>query len=185
MVRRNQYTFIDSCSCRTLTQVQVQGWEREFMTVLPHYPCRNPQKSALGFIRAGACSLTWLQQQQLTQDPSQQGEFAGPADYPLHRPESPTKPVAAAAEGTASPKENIAFTKDYFQTITQSLSKQCIVFQKKEVHKVVCGEWHRNRNIRTKQLRKPGKKLHSQNRMQLRTWNKHIVLKQKELEKNY
>lgn len=155
MVWRNQYIFIDSCSSRTLTQAQAQGWEQEYLAVLPHHTCA-PQKSALGFTRDGTCSMAWLQQQQLTQDP---------ANYPLHRPETPTKPVAAAAEGTASLKENTAFAKDYFQTITQSLSKQCIVFQKKEVHKVTYEEWDRNRNIRTKQLGKPAKKLHSQNRM--------------------
>lgn len=48
-------------------------------------------------------------------------------ETPTETPETPTKPVAAAAEGTASLKENTAFTKDYFQTITQSIeTMHCI-----------------------------------------------------------
>lgn len=163
MAWRNQYIFIDSCSSRTLSQHKYRG--QRMSTWLSYHTTRvllrNP---ALGFARVGACSITGLQQQQLTQDPSQQGKV-GPANYPLHRSETPTKPEAAAPEGTASLKENTSSTKNYFQTITQSLSKQCMVFQKKEVHKVTYEEWHRNRNIRTKQLGKPAKKLYSQNRM--------------------
>lgn len=45
------------------------------MTVLPHYPCRNPQKSALGFTRDGSCSLTSLQQQQLPRIPLSRGNL--------------------------------------------------------------------------------------------------------------
>lgn len=113
--------------------------------------------------------------------PSQRGRF-GAANYPLHRPETTTELVAAAAESTASHKEKARFTKGYFQTVTQSLLKQYKLVQKKEVHKVACEEWHGSRNIKTKQLGKLAKKWRSQNRMKLRTWNKYLVLKQKELE---
>lgn len=113
--------------------------------------------------------------------PSQQGKL-DPANYTLHRPETTRKVVAAATEGTASCKENTFFTKDYFQTITQSLLKQWMLFKKEEVHKDACEEWHKSRNSKTKQLGKVAKKWHSQKRMKLRIWNKHLVLKQKELE---
>lgn len=52
----------------------------------------------------------------------------------------------------------------------------------KDVHKVACEERHRSRNMKTKQLGKVAKKLYSQTRMKLTTWNEHLVLKQKELE---
>jgi len=44
--------------------------------------------------------------------------------------------VTAAAEGTASRQENTFFTKDFFETITQTLLEQCMLFQKKRSTKL-------------------------------------------------
>lgn len=72
-VWRNQYIFIDSCSCRTLTQHKYRG--QSMSTWLSCYATSVLLRNcAIWYTKDEVCSITWLQQQQLTQDPLSAGE---------------------------------------------------------------------------------------------------------------
>ena len=175
-LQRNQYIFIDSCSCRTLTHHKYRG--QSMSTWLSCYTTSVLLRNrAIWFTKDEVCSITRLQQQQLTQDPLSAGEVRC------------CKLSAAQAKAGDSCSWRHSFTSGkyflykrlFWNNYTDTIGTMHVI-PKKEVHKVACEEWHRSRNTQTKQIGKAAEKWHSQNRMKLRTWNKHLVLKQKELE---